>query len=83
MLNSNKDLTIDESFDISVGTIDLPKGSAGPRRKITKIKGKSNSLQLKTSIVTIENEDEMCMARAIGVSWAKLNRCTPEEWKDG
>ena len=21
------------------------------------------------------------MARAIGVSWAKLNRCSPDEWK--
>ncbi|XP_053373006.1 uncharacterized protein LOC128546475 [Mercenaria mercenaria] len=82
VLNSNKDLCIDESFDISVGSIDLPKGSGGPRRRITKLKGKNNSLQLKTSIVTIENDDQMCIARAIGVSWAKLNRCTSEEWKE-
>jgi hypothetical protein len=47
-----------------------------------KLKGKNNSLNFKTSIVTIENDDQMCMARAIGVSWAKLNRCTPEEWKE-
>jgi hypothetical protein len=39
------------------------------------------SLLLKTSIVAIENEDQLCMARAIGVSLAKLNRCTSEEWK--
>ncbi len=80
VLNSNKDLSIDESFEISIGSIDLPKG--GARRRITKLKGKNNSLQLKTSIVTIENEDQLCMARAIGVSWAKLNRCTPEAWKE-
>ncbi len=80
VLNSNKNLSIDESFEISIGSIDLPKG--GARRRITKLKGKNNSLQLKTSIVTIENEDQLCMARAIGVSWAKLNRCAPEEWKE-
>ena len=81
VLNSNQDLSIDDSFDISVGSIDLPKGSGGPRRHINKLKGKNNSLQLKTSIVTIENEDKLCMARAIGVSRAKLKRCTSEEWK--
>lgn len=34
------------------------------------------------SIVTIENDDQLCMARAIGGSWVKLKRCTPEEWKE-
>ena len=56
----------------------LPKGGAGKR--ITKIKGDNNSLQLKKSIVTIENDDQLCMAIAIGLSCAKLNLCTPEEW---
>jgi hypothetical protein len=78
VLNSNKELSIDESFDISVETIDLPKG--GARRRITKLKGKKTSLQLKNFIVTIENENQLCMVRAIGVSWAKLNRCTSDEW---
>jgi hypothetical protein len=71
VLNSNQNLSIDESIYISIGSIELPKGSVGPRRRITKLKGKNNSLKLKTSIVTIENDDQMCMARAIGVSWAK------------
>lgn len=34
---------------------------------------------MKKSIVTIENTDNLCMARAIGVIWAKLMRCSPEE----
>ena len=33
-------------------------------------------------MITIENDDNLCMARAIGVSWAKLMRCTPEEWAE-
>ena len=79
VLNSNQTLTVDESMDNSIGSVDLPKGSGGAHLRITKIKGKNNSLQLKKSIVTIENDDNLCMARAIGVSWAKLMRCTPEQ----
>ena len=40
------------------------------------------SIQIKKSIVSIDNDDQLCMARAIGVGWAKLNRCTKEEWDD-
>ena len=82
VLNSHQELLINESFIIVIGTIALPKGSGGPRRRITKIKSEKNSLHLKKSIVTIENDDQLCMARAIRVSWAKLKRCTPEEWKE-
>ena len=64
-------------MDIPVGIVELPKVEA--RKRITKIKGDDNSLKLKTSIVTIENDDQLCLVRAIGVSLAKLNLCTPEE----
>ena len=80
VLNSNQNLTADESMDISIGSVELPKG--GARKRITKIKGKGNSLELKQSVITIENDDNLCMARAIGVSWAKLMRCTPEQWTE-
>ena len=80
VLNSNQNLTANESMDISIGSVELPKG--GARKKITKIKGKGNSLELKQSVITIENDDNLCMARAIGVSWAKLMRCTPEQWTE-
>ena len=78
VLNSNQNLSVDERFGITIGSVDLPKG--GARRRITKIKRKNNSLQLKKSIKTIENDDQLCMAKAISVSWAKLKRCTKEEW---
>ena len=80
VLNSHQNLAVDKSMDIAVGIVDLPKG--GARKRITKIKGDNNSLKLKMSIVTIENGDQLCMARAIGVSWAKLNLCTTEEWAE-
>ncbi len=45
VLNSKQDLPVNESFEITVGTIDLPKGSG--RRRITRLNGKNNSLYLK------------------------------------
>ena len=59
VLNSHQNLAVDESMDITVGILDLPKG--GARKRITKIKGDNNSLQLKKSIVTIENGDQLCI----------------------
>ena len=79
VLNSHQELLIDQSFIIVIGLIILPKGSS--KRQMTKVKGKNNLVHLKRSLVTIENKDDLCMARAIGVSWAKLNICTVDEWK--
>ena len=77
VLNSRQELAVNDSFEITVGTTDLPKG--GARRPITRLEGDKNSIQIKKSLVTIENNDQLCMARAIGVGWAKLHRCTREE----
>ena len=68
-------------FILSVNIMNskLPKGR-GKRKTITSLEGDKNSIQIKKSIVTIDNDDQLCMARAIGVGWAKLNRCTKEEW---
>ncbi|OOZ58164.1 hypothetical protein BOW44_13235, partial [Solemya velum gill symbiont] len=80
VLQSHETLAVDTGFEIDVGVIRLPKGAGGPRRRITDIHGKKNSLNLKRSIITIENDDQLCMARAIAVTWAKSNLCTKEEW---
>lgn len=80
VLNSRQELAVNDSFEITIGTIDLPKG--GVRRRITCLQGDDNSIKIKTSLVTIENDDQMCMARAIAVCWAKLNICSREEWVD-
>ena len=80
VLNSHQELAMNESFEITIGKINLPKGSG--RRPITSLEGDKNSIQIKRSLVTIDNDDQLCMARAIGVGWAKLNRCTKKEWDD-
>ena len=80
VLNSHQKLSMNKSFEITIGTINLPKGSG--RQPMTSLQGYKNSIQIKKSIVTIDNDDQLFMARAIGVGWAKLNRCTKEEWDD-
>ena len=80
VLNSHQELAMKESFEITIWMINLPKGSG--RRPITSLQGDKNWIQIKRSLVTIDNEDQLCMARAIGVGWAKLNQCTKEEWDD-
>ena len=80
VLNSHQEFSVNDSLDITIGAIDLPKGNG--RRPITSLQGDKNSIQIKKSLVTIDNNDQLCMARAIGVGWAKLNLCTKEEWND-
>ena len=65
VLNSHQELAMKESFEITIWVINLPKGSG--RRPITSLQGDKNSIQIKRSLVTIDNEDQLCMARAIGV----------------
>ena len=83
VLNSHQELSVNDSFDITIWAIDLPKGGGkGNRRPITSLHGLKNLIRIKTSLVTIDNNDQLCMVRAIGVGWVKLNLCTEEEWND-
>ena len=61
-----------------VGSIHVPQG--GARKRITQLRGCDNSLHRKTSLVQIVNEDQTCMARAIGVCLAKLCIVSENEW---
>ena len=45
VLNSRKNLSIDDSVDITVGSIDLPKD--GARRRITTLEREGNSIEKK------------------------------------
>ena len=45
VLNSHQELAMNESFEITIGTINLPKGSG--RRRITSLEGDRNSIQIK------------------------------------
>jgi hypothetical protein len=64
-LQSNDKLIFDQQFEIAVGAIRVPAG--GGRTKITSTDGPNNSLFSKRSVVTIQNDDQLCMARALVV----------------
>ena len=76
-LNSNEALVLDALFRINVGIIRLVRGSA--RKHITKLTGANNDVHLKKSWVQIVNNDNMCLARSIVVSWAKVHCVSNEE----
>lgn len=48
---------------------------------MTKLTRSDNSIHKKSSMVQIVNDDQLCMARAIGVSLAKHCVVTDETWK--
>ena len=77
-LNSNENLALDESFRVDVGVIQLPAGGAA--LPINRLMGKDNSIHRKTSLFEIINNDNLCLPRAIGMCWAKLNTVTRQEW---
>ena len=74
VLNSHANLSIDESFKITIGTIEIPKGSG--RVYITNVAEASKE---KRSIGYTE-QNNTCLARAIAKSWAKLNTVSTTEF---
>ena len=68
--NSKQTISIDSSFEITLGSIELPKGghSGIP---ITSTMGHKNSIYKKRSMIEISNKDNMCMSRAIVMAWGK------------
>ena len=59
VLNSRQELTVNESFEIKIRRIDLPKGST--RQPLTSLQGDKNSIKIKKLIMTLENDNQLCM----------------------
>ena len=67
ILNSNQVFKIDKNLILRVVTVQLPTGGAHKRDSNLVIQ-----LQKSRSVIIIRNKDDLCMARAISVSLAKL-----------
>ena len=65
VLNSEQHLSLDASFNISIGLIKLVVGKSRYNIHTNADKKK------KKSIVTIYNDDNICLQRAIAVGWSK------------
>ena len=71
VLTSKESLRVQEGFNIHVGTIEVPDG--GGRSKVVHVTGENSCLKRKKSVVTIQNTDNLCLARSIVVALAKLH----------
>ena len=78
VLSSHENLAIDDSLNINVGTIEIPKG--GKHLGITSTSGENNSILRKKSMIHITNNDNLCMARALVMCAAKVNNISKQEW---
>lgn len=74
VLQSNTDLVMDQSFEVTVGAINVPKGNG------KKYLGANISKNNKRSIVEICNCDNLCLSRAIAVSWSHSIVVSNDEW---
>ena len=64
VLNSNEELIVDDSLEVSVGSIEIPSGSGGDHLPITTLFGPNNSLKRKRSIFEVIS-DKLCLPIAI------------------
>ena len=77
VLQSNEDFTIDESLIFEVTLVDMPSGGAGKRCKFVNTE---KFVLDKRSIIQIQNQDDLCCARAIVTAKAKLDN--HEQWNN-
>ena len=71
VLQSNEDFTIDESLIFEVTIVDMPKGGVGKRCKYV---NQGKFLKDKKCILRIQNNDDLCCARAIVTAKARLDQ---------
>ena len=82
LMNSQKNLAVDESFRIQVGTIDLPKGGVNDCQSKRRYMTCNEDKKVKRSIVEIVTfDDQMCLARAIAVCWVHHIVVNQETWE--
>ena len=72
VLTSKTSLRTDDTFQIHVGTIRVPRGRG--KFKIRTVTGLNSCLSKKKSIVVIRNKDNLCLARSIVVAIAHKNK---------
>ena len=72
VVQSNQDFTLDDSVVVDILHVDMPSGSLPTKRRHVDLQ---QHLRSKHSIVTIKNnDDDMCLARALVVAIAKIEK---------
>ena len=70
VIQSNKEFRLNDTVEINVIHVSMPVGGRGTKRSEVNLE---KHLEKKKSIIRIQNDDELCMARALVVAKAKLD----------
>jgi hypothetical protein len=71
VLQSNRDFHLNDSVSVDVTLVEMPHGGKGTKRAEINLE---KHLAGKRSIVRIQNRDELCLARALVVARAKIDK---------
>ena len=71
VVQSNRDFGLNDTVVVDIVHVEAPQGSGRKRRTILNIK---EFLHNKRSIITIKNNDDLCLARALVVAIAKIEK---------
>ena len=71
VVQSNRDFRLNDTVNVDLIHVEAPQGSGRSKRNIVNAK---EYLHKKKSIITITNEDNLCLARALVVAIAKAEK---------
>ena len=71
VVQSNEDFRLNDTVTINIIHVEMPRGSGGRKRMTLNIR---DHLKKKKSIITINNKDNLCLARALAVSIARIEK---------
>ena len=71
VIQSNRDFRLNDTVVVDIVHVEAPQGSGRSRRTILNIK---EFLHKKRSVITITNNDDLCLARALVVAIAKIEK---------
>ncbi|CAB4022845.1 Hypothetical predicted protein, partial [Paramuricea clavata] len=69
VIQSNRHFHLDDSVDVNVVHVEMPHGGTGTKRAEINLE---THLMKKRSIIRIQNNDQICLARALVVAKAKI-----------
>ena len=71
VVQSNEEFRLNDTVDIDIIRVEMPQGSGKSRRKRQTLNIR-DYLRKKKSVITINNKDDLCLARALVVSIARI-----------
>ena len=71
VVQSNEEFRLNNTVNIDIIRVEMPQGSGRSKRNIVNIR---DYLKKKKSVITINNKDDLCLARALVVSIARIEQ---------